>query len=193
MLAEEDSLRGHARRFGREYSRDRVDLKWRIALSSEFEQVESTITLSKVLDLCELAADGPYAPQAYAFVQDGLRFAANQVFGDAERVTDDRENLHISGRQLAIGLGEFAIQRYGLLARRVLEHWNIHRTDDFGRIVFRMIDAGLMSRQDDDRLEDFFSVFAFDEAFDPSRIIGIVSSGRSAMPSDLESLAGSSS
>jgi len=133
--------------------------------------------MPKVIDISELASDGPYAPQAYAFVQDGLRYTVEREHGDAERIREEGGDTHVSGRELARGLRDFAIQRYGLLARRVLEHWNIHRTDDFGRIVYRMIDAGLMSRQDQDRLEDFFSVYSFDEAFDPRGVLEALEAG----------------
>jgi uncharacterized repeat protein (TIGR04138 family) len=36
---------------------------------------------------------------------------------------------------------------------------------DFGRIVFAMIDAGMMRKTDEDDLADFDNVFEFDEAF----------------------------
>jgi len=162
-------------------------------LASESDQFDKEQLLPKVIDLCDLAADSAYAPHAYAFVQDGLRYTAKQVFGDPDRLRAEGESLHISGRQLAIGLRDFAITRYGLMARRVLEHWNIHRTDDFGRIVFRMIDADLMARREDDQLEDFFSVFSFDEAFRPENILRAIESDQTSLESGTESFAGSSS
>ena len=72
---------------------------------------------------------------------------------------------HISGQELCIGLRDLAIDKYGLLAPIVLEHWNVRRTNDFGRIVFAMIDAGLMTRNNDDTMDDFRAVYDFDEAF----------------------------
>ena len=52
-----------------------------------------------------------------------------------------------------------------MLARVVLESWNIQSTDDFGRIVFGFIDLDLMQKQAGDKIEDFEKVFSFDEAF----------------------------
>ena len=72
---------------------------------------------------------------------------------------------HVSGQQLCLGLRDYAIERYGILAPAVLEHWHIIRTEDFGRIVFAMIDAGLMSKTSADTLEAFRAVFDFGEAF----------------------------
>jgi uncharacterized repeat protein (TIGR04138 family) len=51
------------------------------------------------------------------------------------------------------------------MAQSVLESWNIHRTDDFGKIVFGLIECGLMSKTPQDSIDDFRSVFDFDETF----------------------------
>lgn len=116
-----------------------------------------------------LSSAGPYPLEAFEFVRDGLSFCARKVHGDPESLPElDR---HVSGQQLCLGLREFAIERYGLLAPVVLEHWHVRRTDDFGRIVFTMIDAGLMSRTSDDSMEDFRGVYAFDEAFNRDEMI----------------------
>lgn len=78
----------------------------------------------------------------------------------------DKLNRHISGRELCWGLRDLALQRWGMLARTVLESWNVKSTQDFGRIVFGFIDMEMMRKQPDDRLEDFDDVFTFREAFD---------------------------
>lgn len=110
-----------------------------------------------------LRAAGPYPIEAFNFVREGLSYTARQVHGDPESVPEmDR---HVTGQQLCLGLRDYAIEHYGMLAPVVLEHWNIRRTDDFGRIVFSMIDVGWMSRSDEDTMESFRAVFDFDEAF----------------------------
>ena len=78
----------------------------------------------------------------------------------------DKLNRHISGRDLCWGLRNFALKRWGMLARVVLESWNVKSTADFGRIVFGFIDLDMMRKQPDDRLEDFDGVYDFREAFD---------------------------
>lgn len=82
----------------------------------------------------------------------------------------DSDSRHITGQQLCIGLREYAIQRYGMLAPVVLRHWNVLRTEDFGRIVYRLIDVGLMSRTPDDSLTDFVGVYEFDEVFGAAQL-----------------------
>ena len=111
----------------------------------------------------------PYPRSAYVFVQEALGFTVGKMHGNPRKVDPDKR--HISGQQLCQGLREYAITKYGLLARSVLEHWNIHRTDDFGRIVYALIESGQLSCSDEDRIEDFACVYSFDEAFDQQRIL----------------------
>lgn len=89
---------------------------------------------------------------------------------------------HISGRELCWGLRDYALRRWGLLARSVFNSWGVESTADFGRIVFGFIQFKLMHKQERDCLEDFQDVFAFDEAFDGHLELG----GPQAAPDDDE-------
>jgi uncharacterized repeat protein (TIGR04138 family) len=121
-----------------------------------------------------LNAAGPYPMEAFNFVREGLSYTSDAVHQDPHDLPElDR---HVSGQQLCLGLRDYAIDQYGLLAPVVLEHWNIRRTDDFGRIVFAMIDAGLMSKTDDDTIDDFRGVFDFQEAFSPDELVATIGS-----------------
>jgi uncharacterized repeat protein (TIGR04138 family) len=71
---------------------------------------------------------------------------------------------HVSGRQLLEGIRELALHQFGFLARTVFRLWNIHKTADFGEIVFNLIEANHMSRRPEDRREDFHDVFDLNEA-----------------------------
>lgn len=117
-------------------------------------------TLEQVVD-----ENGRYPLEAFEFVRHGLNFTVQQIHGHAR--TKSEAACHVSGQQLAWGLRNYAVSRYGLLARNVLNHWGIHRTNDFGKIVFTMIESKLMQKTDDDDLRDFDSVFDFDTAFAP--------------------------
>ena len=127
-------------------------------------------------------AAGPYPLEAFAFVREGLGYTvgkvhdpegslANAALAGAEAEIDQ----HVSGQELCMGLRDFAIQQYGMLAGTVLRHWHVNRTDDFGRIVFAMIEHGMMSKSDRDSLEDFRSVFDFEEEFAPDRVLSRLS------------------
>ena len=73
---------------------------------------------------------------------------------------------HISGKELTEGVRRLAIDRYGPMARTVLEHWGIHETQDVGGVVFALIDQGILVKQEEDSLDDFRDVFDFEEAFE---------------------------
>ena len=76
------------------------------------------------------------------------------------------EPRHISGRELTEGVRELAMGQYGPLARTVLEHWGIHETEDVGRVVFAMVEQGILVKQDDDHEADFTDLFDFEETFE---------------------------
>lgn len=97
-----------------------------------------------------------YAESAYVFVLAAL----NHVL---ERLPEPR---HISGRELAEGVRDLALERFGPMARTVLEHWGIERTADVGEIVFALVEAGVLIKQDEDSPEDFADVFDFADAFE---------------------------
>jgi uncharacterized repeat protein (TIGR04138 family) len=97
-----------------------------------------------------------YHETAYLFILSALQFTI-------ERIGEPR---HISGRELAEGCRDLALERWGLMARSVLEFWGIRSTRDLGEIVFALVDCGVLVKRDDDSLADFDSVFGFDDAFD---------------------------
>lgn len=114
-----------------------------------------------------LAAAGPYPLPAYQFVQEGLRYTVERIHDSEESQGGSR---HVSGQQLCMGLRDYAIDQFGLLAPVVLGSWHIHRTDDFGRMVFALIELGAMSKTSQDTLDDFRGVYDFAEAFGPESL-----------------------
>ena len=96
--------------------------------------------------------------RAYALVLAAL----NQV---VDRLPKRR---HITGQELAQGVRDLALDRFGLLARTVLAHWGIRATEDVGDIVFALVEGGVLVKQPQDRIEDFRDVFDFEDAFEAS-------------------------
>jgi uncharacterized repeat protein (TIGR04138 family) len=117
-------------------------------------------TLEQVVAEC-----GRYPIEAFQFVQAGLNYTVERVHGVNAR--QGHNETHVDGRQLCEGLRDYAVNRYGLLARAVLAHWHITRTADFGRIVWAMVESKLMQKTDEDCLDDFDDVYDFREAFEP--------------------------
>lgn len=92
---------------------------------------------------------------AFLFVLAALEFCQ-------QRLTERR---HINGGEMAVACRDLALERYGLMARMVLEHWGVRTTSDIGDIVFTLVDMGLLIRQPNDAREEFTAVFDFDDAF----------------------------
>ena len=116
---------------------------------------ESMVFADEVLD--RLREQHPrYHETAYLFILSALHHVLEAL----------PEPRHISGRELAEGVRDLALQRYGPMARTVLEHWGIEETADVGAIVFALVEAGVLLKQDDDSPRDFESLFDFQEAFE---------------------------
>ncbi|MFO0982124.1 MAG: Minf_1886 family protein [Planctomycetota bacterium] len=113
--------------------------------------------------------DPRYAVAAYHFLFDALDFTMARL-GRNTRVGLDR---HITVAELLNGIRDHAIEQFGPLARLVFESWGVARTEDFGEIVFHLINAGLLNSRDDDRREDFEDAYSFREAFDHAYTIDI--------------------
>ena len=103
-----------------------------------------------------LNGDKRYDPESYSFVMAGLDYTTKKL----------RRKGHVSGRELMEGIREYALQQFGPMARSVLEYWGIKNTGDFGEIVFNMINAGLLSKTEQDSREDFNDIYDFESAFD---------------------------
>jgi len=96
-----------------------------------------------------------YKIEAYSFVLAGLNYTVREY----------KRPRHITGAQLCEGIRDFAKNQFGPLTKCVLEYWGIHCTRDFGEIVFALIQAGLMSKTDEDRVADFEDVYDFEQVF----------------------------
>lgn len=100
-------------------------------------------------------ADGRYHINAYRFIYEALDFTVRRL--------DKRR--HISGRELLEGVRDLALKEFGALAVMVFDVWGLHKTGDFGDIVFNLVEAGLMSRSDQDNREEFNDVYEFRDVF----------------------------
>ena len=97
-----------------------------------------------------------YSETAYLFILAALHYTIERV-GEAR---------HITGRELAEGCRDLALERFGLMARSVLEFWGIRTTRDLGEIVFALVDCGVLVKQDGDCVDDFEEVFSFGQVFE---------------------------
>lgn len=105
--------------------------------------------------------DGRYSPEAFRFLFEALHHAI-RLAGKEDSEGTER---HVTGQEVLAGMRHYARELFGPLAAQVWRSWGIHETLDWGRIVFLLVEAGMLNRQDTDTLDDFRDGFDFDEAF----------------------------
>jgi uncharacterized repeat protein (TIGR04138 family) len=116
-------------------------------------------------ELMEVARRDPrYAYEAYEFLMREALGHAQKMLGRAAEPTREEEPAqnHISGRDLCDGMIDLARREFGRMARVVFRMWGINRTDDIGEIVFNLIDANLLSKQESDQRSDFHALCDLD-------------------------------
>ena len=104
------------------------------------------------------ARGGQYHERAYLFLLATIEFLQTRL----------EVRRHVTGSELAWACRDFAQQQFGLLAPVVLGHWGINRTEDFGRIVYTLVEAGLLVTQPGDSESDFEGVYQFADVFGDS-------------------------
>lgn len=109
-----------------------------------------------------------FHPDAYRFVDAALRHTQKSLgrIPDEPDGEFDEDQAHISGPELLEGIRQLAVKEYGMMAIAVFQHWGIHSTEDFGRVVFDFIERGAMRKTDRDQVNDFCDVYDFEQVFD---------------------------
>ncbi len=114
---------------------------------------EQKSSLEKIDEI--LKKDNRYRAEAYFFLLAALEYSLEKL----------GMRRHLTGKELLDGIKEFAIRQYGPMTKTVFESWGVKATDDFGEIVFNMVEVGVLSRTEQDTKEDFHGVYDFEEVF----------------------------
>jgi uncharacterized repeat protein (TIGR04138 family) len=122
-----------------------------------------------ILDRIRLLAlqDRRYSPMAYVFIFEALDYTVEKLVG---------EKRHVTGKELLEGIRCLAIEQFGPLAKFVFKTWGLTSTEDFGHIVFNLVNEGLMGKTETDSLDDFKEVFSFNDAFSLDRTVHLKTS-----------------
>lgn len=100
--------------------------------------------------------DPRYKAGAYIFVMEAMSYTQRR-FG---------RSRHVTGEELLDGIKELLIKRFGPMTVTVLYHWGIKSTEDFGNIVFNLVDNRVLSKTEDDDINQFRNGYDFQEVFD---------------------------
>ncbi len=109
--------------------------------------------------------DARYQREAYLFVREALNFTQKVV----SKQNKDKVR-HVTGQELLAGIREYALSQYGPMTHLLLTEWGLHSCQDFGEIVFNMVDGNLLAKTENDSRDAFKDGYDFDQAFrDPFR------------------------
>jgi uncharacterized repeat protein (TIGR04138 family) len=101
------------------------------------------------------AHGGKYHERAYLFVLASIEFLQSRL----------EVRRHVTAHELAWACRDLAREQFGLLAPAVLGHWGMSCTDDIGRIVFTLVEIGMLVTQPGDQESDFQGVYQFADVF----------------------------
>ncbi len=117
------------------------------------------VTFEEALDLIR-AKDPRYAAEAYLFVREALDHTQKTI------AKDTRGRIrHVTGQELLEGIREYALAQFGPMAMFLLEEWGIRTCEDFGEVVFNMVEIGLLAKTERDSRADFAKGYEFNDAF----------------------------
>ncbi len=117
----------------------------------------------QIAELCR--RDARYAYEAYEFLFAALAHT-QKLFGRTAPLAPGEEpgpSHHVRGQELLDGVRDLALREFGFMARTVFRLWGIEKTDDWGEIVFNLVEAGLLSKTAQDSRDDFRDVFDLDQ------------------------------
>jgi uncharacterized repeat protein (TIGR04138 family) len=100
--------------------------------------------------------DVRYKEDAYVFVMEALAYTQKKF----------KRSKHVKGEEMLQGMKELLLHKFGPMTITVLEHWGIKSTEDFGNIVFNLVENRVLSKTEDDSIEEFRDGYDFEEVFD---------------------------
>jgi uncharacterized repeat protein (TIGR04138 family) len=106
-----------------------------------------------------LTKDPRYHADAYHFLRDGLDYTL-KLRKRAKETTG-----HVSGQQLLEGIRQFALKQFGPMVPTVFEYWGVRCCEDFGQMVFNLIEVSFFGKSETDSIEDFKGAYTFHHAF----------------------------
>ena len=94
--------------------------------------------------------------RAYLFVLAALEYQQGRMV----------ERRHITGAELAGAVRDLALEKFGVMARMVLEHWGVTQSANIGDVVFTLVDCGLLQALPTDSRDDFVDAVDFNRSFE---------------------------
>jgi uncharacterized repeat protein (TIGR04138 family) len=103
--------------------------------------------------------DSRYHYDAYLFVHEAIQYT-QKALGRHKQ-----EEKHVGCKELLDGIRDYALATFGPMTTTVLDEWGIRSCEDFGEIVFNLIQHHQAIQSQADRRDDFKNGYAFEDAF----------------------------
>jgi uncharacterized repeat protein (TIGR04138 family) len=107
-----------------------------------------------------IATDPRYTRDAYVFLRDALDYTTKQ-----QKKIKGAPVRHVAGPELLEGVRQYALKEFGPMVVTVFSCWGIRCCQDIGHMVFNLIGAGIFGKTEQDSIDDFKSVYNFEDAF----------------------------
>ena len=104
--------------------------------------------------------DPHYAKDAFTFVLEAFECIRLQ-----RSLEENVMVTNVSGQAFLEMLRAFALGRFGANAKAVLNGWGVFKCEDFGEIVFNLVDAKVLFAQPEESKDDFQGGYDFEAAF----------------------------
>lgn len=131
-----------------------------------------TANFDEALDQIVLK-DPRFHRDAYIFIREALDHTQRMVNkgskSESRHVSSDEpaegKVRHVTGQELLGGVRAYALDQYGPMTLTVLNEWGVRQCEDFGELVFNMVENHLLAKTKNDSREDFKRGYDFTEAF----------------------------
>ena len=100
--------------------------------------------------------DPRYKEESYEFVMEALAYTQKKY----------KREKHVSGEEILEGIKELLIKQFGPMTLAVLEHWGVEKTEDFGNIIFNLVQNKILNKTEEDDISVFKNGYDFTEVFD---------------------------
>ena len=97
-----------------------------------------------------------YTDESYHFAYEVLDYTLKNLA---------KSTKHLTSHELLEGYRSYAIDKFGCLAKTVLNNMGIKKTKDIGNIIFQLIEFELMGKQERDKREEFDNFYDFNVVF----------------------------
>jgi uncharacterized repeat protein (TIGR04138 family) len=104
--------------------------------------------------------DPRYSREAYHFLRVALDYTQKSVAKAAKG-----QLRHVTGKELLEGIRQHALAEFGPMSALVFEEWGVRRCEDFGEIVFNLVEHNILAKTEKDSREDFQGGYDFFDAF----------------------------